>query len=262
MYLKKSLGQNFLKSPKIIGDMVSSAKIKEGDFVLEIGPGEGALTEALLSAKTKVTAIEKDRRLISVLSEKFSSQISTKQLTLIYGDVLDINIDKFAKGDYKVAANIPYYITGQIFRKFLETEKRPVSVTVLIQKEVAERIVAKDGKESILSISIKIYGNPKYVKTVGRGNFRPAPNVDSAILNIENISGKNFPDRNFEKKFFEILRAGFAHKRKLLSANLSPMFAKSQITEALAFCDISPKARAENLSASDWLKLAEKLLSI
>ena len=275
MLKKKSLGQHFLRSKNIISDIVNAGKVKSGDVVLEIGPGEGTLTVALLQTGAHVIAVEKDDRLIPVLQEKFSKEIKSRSLTLIHDDVLKFNTSthNLETRTYKIIANIPYYITGQIIRMFLESENQPESMTLLVQKEVAERIVAKPsfsnsvarsakggfrvkgGKESLLSLSVKAYGHPKYIRTVGRGAFSPQPNVDSAVLCIENISRSNFKKIS-EEKFFEILHAGFAHKRKQLLPNLSTsQVDKSLLVEAFRKCEIDLKARAEDVPLKTWLKL-------
>ncbi len=249
VYPKKSLGQNFLKSKKVIADIVLTGKILHGETVLEAGPGEGVLTEALLKAGAEVIAVEKDHRLIPLLQAKFPTEISSGQLTLIEADILYFDLcSTLHVPRYKVIANIPYYITGAFIRKFLESENQPSDMVVLVQKEVAERAVARDGKESLLSTSIKAYGTPRYVQTVKAGSFSPAPSVDSAILAVENISKKFFAGFS-EEKFFTLLKAGFAHKRKLLSGNM-------EISgETLEKLGIGAKARAENLRLSDWKKL-------
>ena len=160
---------------------------------------------------------------------------------------------------YLVIANIPYYITGLFLRKFLETEIQPSKIVVMVQKEIADRIVAKDGKESILSISVKAYGEPKVIMKVSRGSFDPMPNVDSAILEISDIS-ENFFTQNGkkidEKKFFEIVKAGFAHKRKILSANLKEILGEN-LPQIFAELNLSPNARAEDLKIQDWINLAK-----
>jgi 16S rRNA (adenine1518-N6/adenine1519-N6)-dimethyltransferase len=257
---KKSLGQNFLRSESALNAIVDAGSTSADDIVLEIGPGEGVLTEKLLKYAGKVVAIEKDNRFISFLQEKFRREITDNRLQIIEGDILnfDENFLDFGEKLYKIIANIPYYITGQVIRKFLGSKKQPESMTLLLQKEVAERIVAKDGKESLLSISIKVFGTPKYIKTVGRGSFAPQPNVDSAIIHIGEISRSKFYGIN-EEKFFEVLRAGFAHKRKLLTKNLETFSAPSKIQKIFKDCGLSEKIRAENLKVSDWIGLAAKL---
>lgn len=239
--------------------MVAASGAKKGDLVLEIGPGMGVLTEALLATEANVVAIEKDDRLIPILEEKFKKEIASGRLKLVHGDVLEEN---FEIKNYKVVANIPYYITGQVIRKFLEEENQPESMTLLLQKEVAERIVARDRKESLLSLSVKAYGEPKLVGKVPRGAFQPAPNVDSAIVHIGNISKEKFTRLNLvtEKKFFDLIHAGFAHKRKQLLPNLSVLSSKDALLSAFQICNLNSKCRAEDVSIETWFKLC-KILS-
>jgi 16S rRNA (adenine1518-N6/adenine1519-N6)-dimethyltransferase len=266
MLKKKSLGQNFLKSETALDAMVDAGDPNADDIILEIGPGEGVLTERLLKFAGKVIAIEKDSRLISFLKEKFDDQIVNGKLDILEKDILDFDekILEFYKHPYKIIANIPYYITGQVIRKFLEAKNQPESMTLLVQKEVAERIVAKtartggDNKESLLSLSVKVFGKPEYVRTVGRGAFTPQPNVDSAIIHISDISRKNFVKVN-EKKFFELIHAGFAHKRKQLLPNLSNLYEKDYVLEALKKCGLDSKCRAEDVSINIWLELCKTL---
>lgn len=258
MKTKKSLGQHFLNSPQIIADIVGAGNVEKSDTVVEIGPGEGVLTEKLLETGANIIAIEKDDRLIPVLQQKFTRDISTKKLNLIHADVLDVGIPHITNSKYKLVANIPYYITGQIIRMFLECDNQPTSMTLLIQKEVADRIVAKDEKESLLSLSVKIYGDPKLVRFVGRGAFTPQPNVDSAVINIENIS-KYKLDGVAEKLFFKIIHAGFAHKRKQLLQNLSNIYDKNHILNIFKKCNINEKTRAEDLKIPDWILICKNI---
>jgi len=158
---------------------------------------------------------------------------------------------------YILAANIPYYITGEIIRAFLTADMQPKQMALLVQKEVAERI-AKSKKESILSLSVKAYGTPRYVKKVSRICFSPVPKVDSAILSIENIS-KNFFDDVDEKTFFNILKTGFASKRKLLISNMSVKYEKPKVFQALSTCDIPDRARAEEVGLKKWKCLTKQL---
>ncbi len=230
MKAKKSLGQNFLTSQSAVSKIVDTADPRGDDIILEIGPGKGVLTKKLLFFAGKVVAVEKDDNLFEFLKEKFKKEIEANKLDLIHGDILDFdpNIFSFYKDlNHKLVANIPYNITGAILKKFLSAETQPELMVLMVQKEVAERIVAKDKKESILSLSVKIYGEPKYIQTVKAGSFSPAPKVDSAILLIENISRGGFVNGRHgvstlerEMRFFEILRAGFKSKRKKLVSNL------------------------------------------
>jgi 16S rRNA (adenine1518-N6/adenine1519-N6)-dimethyltransferase len=251
MYKKKSLGQHFLTSRHYVGMIAGAAAIAPGEWVLEIGPGEGVLTAELLMRGARVAAVEKDTRLIPVLAEKFSKELEEGKFVLIEGDVLEKNIEMAEP--YKLVANIPYYITGAILEKFLSGPNQPSMMVLLVQKEVAERI-AREKKESILSLSVKAYGTPKYIKTVPAGAFSPPPSVDSAILSVAHISRKNFADAAQEKKFFELLHAGFAHKRKLLARNLENILGESTTT-AMAEAEIPEKARAEDIDLTRWVRL-------
>jgi len=284
----KALGQNFLRDQNLARKIAEAGDIQAGDLVLEIGPGEGILTEHLLEKAGRVVAVEKDGQLCEFLKKKFVAEIKSGKLILICDDILKLDplpTSPLAGGGvpYKLIANIPYYITGAILRKFLTAKHQPECMVLMLQKEVAERIVARDGRESILSISVKVFGNPKILFRVRRGAFRPAPNVDSAVLIIENISRERFhlpptPSQRegetflpfgrrnkegVEENFFKILRAGFAHPRKKLSSNLKPLFGNKP-PPGLPFIKGEEQggglnARAENLTVQQWLKLAEML---
>lgn len=257
---KKSLGQNFLKSKKAILAIVESGKINNSDTILEIGPGQGALTEKLLETGAKIIAIEKDDRLIDFLNEKFKKEIENKQLTIINADILELNLDSISLKDreFKLIANIPYYITGLIFRKFLSEKIQPEKIVIMVQKEIADRIVARDGKESLLSLSVKVYGEAKKIMKVEKENFSPKPKVDSAILLIDNIS-KNFFNEISENKFFNIIKIAFAHKRKMLLANLKENYNKEKLISIFKQKNISEKVRSEDLKLEDWNFLVKNL---
>lgn len=246
---KKSLGQNFLISTRVSNMIAKAGDIVLGETVVEIGPGKGALTKELLDLGAHVIAIEKDESLVEVLGHKFIREIDDKKLEIIVGDALgEIELPE----KYKLIANIPYYITGAIIEKFLGSKFPPTLAVLMLQKEVADRIVARNKKESILSISVKIFGTPSIVMRVARGNFFPIPNVDSAVLKIENIKNP-FVSKKDEENFFTLVKRGFAHKRKKLSSNLelSP-------TQTVAAA-IPNNARAEDMNIEFWKNLAEKL---
>ncbi|MBP6912853.1 MAG: ribosomal RNA small subunit methyltransferase A [Candidatus Pacebacteria bacterium] len=291
---KKSLGQNFLHSKTALNKIISCSNLTNNDFVIEVGPGKGVLTEAILGAGAQVVAIEKDARLIELLNEKFESELESGQLKIILGDALtmevikkrkvflvvdkdftetglrgDANIEKNIveiNKDYKIIANIPYYITGALLRIFYEQVVKPTSVTVLVQKEVADRIIARDSKESLLSLSIKFYGEPKKVMNVSKQSFKPAPRVDSAILFIQTHakhlakdSGKN-TDLSVQGKFFDLIHRGFAHKRKVLRKNLIDSGLPNEIVdEAFAEIKIAPLSRAEDINFLTWIHLTDRL---
>lgn len=256
MLKKKSLGQHFLQAPHYLALIADTADIKAGERVLEVGPGDGALTRELLARGARVTAIEKDHRLIPILNETFKKEIKAKQLSVFEGDALEMTLaDVKIKGTYKVVANIPYYITGALMKKFLSEKKPASSLVLLVQKEVAER-VAREKKESILSLSVKVYGEPVYIKTVPRGAFVPPPGVDSAILHIKNVSRANLRDAAAEAKFFALVKAGFAQKRKVMKKNLEKILG-TNTSAIFARAGIPEGARAEDVSLAQWLLLAQ-----
>jgi 16S rRNA (adenine1518-N6/adenine1519-N6)-dimethyltransferase len=263
MKAKKHLGQHFLKSQSALVKIRDAADVVADDIVLEIGPGTGALTEILLFFAGKVVAIEKDRELIPVLQEKFAKEIASSKLELLQEDVLDFdpNVMSFYKGhDYKLVANIPYYITGAIIEKFLSAQCQPERMVLLIQKEVAERIVARNKKESILSTAVKAYGTPKIIAKVPPGAFVPPPTVDSAILSIENISRDFFVSPHEEKLFLAVMKSVFGKKRKQIGGSLAEFLGnKDAALSALAQAGIDAKTRPEDISLQTWKKLTQSL---
>ncbi len=252
------LGQHFLTGFWAARALAHAANVRPDETILEIGPGKGALTRELLAAGAHVVAIEKDGTLVKQLKVKFADEIASGKLTLIADDIRNIAPEQLGLKKYIVAANIPYYITGEIIRKSLTAKTQPRALILLVQKEVAERILARDGKESILSLSVKAYGAPKIVAKVSRGNFSPSPSVDSAILLIEDVS-RDFFSNVSERIFFKIIKIGFASKRKFLANNLAVQFGKEKIWNAFAACSISGKIRAEDLRLEQWGELATSL---
>lgn len=255
---KKSLGQNFLISPRVAESIALAAGLSPADTALEIGPGKGMLTKELLKSGAKIVAVEKDDRAIPLLRDTFKKEIGSGKLELIHRDILDLDIRnlKLEIRNYKVVANIPYYITGEILRLFLSAGQKPSCMILMVQKEVASRIL--DAKESILSLSVKAYGTPSRVMNVSRGNFFPAPNVDSAVIKIDSIQNP-FKDEAEEDRFFEIVKAGFAHKRKKLSSNLASVSAEERIQSAFKALAIDENARPEDLAFDVWKELARAL---
>ncbi|MES2930624.1 MAG: 16S rRNA (adenine(1518)-N(6)/adenine(1519)-N(6))-dimethyltransferase RsmA [Patescibacteria group bacterium] len=256
-HAKKSLSQNFLKSGYALRAMCDAASLTKDDAVLEIGPGKGALTAAFLDRGARVIAVEKDSDLVDYLNEKFTNEIGSGSLELIKGDILDFDPEKngLRKGKYKIIANIPYNITGLIIRRFLSEVVAPEVMVLLVQKEVAERIVSRGKKESILSLSVQAYGTPKYIMKVPKRFFSPSPKVDSAIIAITTFSQPTFETRDQEEKFFAIIKAGFAHKRKVLRTNLESIAQRESIDTTFEECGISPKARAEDIPFHLWQKI-------
>ncbi len=256
MLRKKSLGQHFLHSAHYVRMIADAAEIKKGEYVIEVGPGEGVLTKELLGRGARVVAIEKDARLIPVLHETFAKEIKNKKLFMYEADALEFDIAKALPKTkkYKLVANIPYYITGALLKKFLSGVHQPATLVFLVQKEVAERI-ARSAKESVLSLSVKAYGTPTYVKTVPRGAFVPPPTVDSAILLVSDISRNNFTNKEHEERFFELVRAGFGQKRKLLTSNLKKILGAGSST-ILQNVGTPERARAEDVPLEKWLMIS------
>lgn len=252
MYARKSLGQNFLMHARIAERIVKVAELASDAVVLEIGPGTGMLTRELLKHARRVIAVEADAELFEKLESDFANEIAWHKLELVHGDIREylLNSATAKIRGYQIVANIPYYLTGEILRMFLEADNQPSAMTLLVQKEVAER-VARSKKESILSLSVKAYGTPRYEFTVPRGAFKPAPKVDSAVLTVRAISRRNFRTKRKEELFFTLLRSGFAHKRKFVRNNL--------FNAGFSFrrSDLPEKARAEDLPLSVWLALSK-----
>jgi len=276
-YAKKTFGQNFLKDKVALEKIILAGKIESGETILEIGPGRGALTKYLLGAGACVVAVEIDPDMIEVLRETFEEEISEGRLVIHQLDILETDIATIGleAGEYKVIANIPYYITGLILRTFLESKIQPSRMVLLVQKEVAERIVdgqeggkkkqkrasRKKHKENILSLSVKVYGDVRYVTTVGAKSFSPAPKVDSAVIEISNISKERITQAGItDEDFFKIVKLGFGQKRKTLVNNLKHGgYESSAITKALESLGLDIRARAETLKLDHWLDLIKKI---
>ena len=252
------LGQHFLTGQWAAKRLAEAVAVRPHETILEVGPGKGALTRELLATGARVVAIEKDGALVGQLKKTFAREIGAGRIELVCADIRDITPEELGLTTYVVAANIPYYITGEILRQFLETRIPPRALALLVQKEVAERILARDKKESILSISVKAYGEPRIVAKVSRGNFSPPPSVDSAILLIDTVS-KDFFFGFTEKEFFSVVRAGFASKRKFLANNLGVKFGKTPALAAIQACGMNEKVRAEDVALPQWRGLAQTL---
>ena len=250
------MGQHFLTNVHFAAKLTEAVGVRTGETILEVGPGKGALTRELLK-RGPVIAIEKDGALVGALQKTFADDISSGNLRVVPEDIRNISPETLGLQKYVVAANIPYYITGEIIRQFLTASVQPRAMALLVQKEVTERILARDKKESILSLSVKVYGAPRIVAKVGRGNFSPPPSVDSAVLLISDISRSRFANID-EELFFKVVRAGFSSKRKFLASNLS-VFGKDAVAAAFASCGIPEKSRAEDIALEQWLELSRCL---
>lgn len=261
---KKSLGQHFLNSSAVPRWMCDAADLTEKEVVLEVGPGTGALTKELLARGAHVIALETDTRALKVLESTFAASIANGDLALIHTDVrtLDLtSMPELTDHHYKVVANIPYYLSGFLFRTFLESGVQPSTLVFLVQKEVAKRItssISTGEKESLLSLSVKAFGEPSYVKTVSRNHFSPAPKVDSAIVAVRNISRENFTDVD-QALFFKTLHLGFGQKRKQLLGNLSKQYSRALLTNIFSTLSLPVSVRAEDVPLEMWLTLVRTL---
>lgn len=267
---KRSLGQNFLVDETHLDRIAAAADLSPADVVLEIGPGLGTLTERLAAQAGFVVAVELDDRLIELLRGRFADQ---PHVRIVHGDILELAPahlvfapnhpagpfddrqfdDQFDYKNYKVVANLPYYITSAALRHLLEAEVRPTLAVVMVQKEVAERICAQPGEMSLLAVSVQFYAAPRIVQRVPAGAFYPPPKVDSAVLRLDVYPQPAVSDVP-PARFFQVVRAGFGQKRKQLANSLSAGLArpKPEIAAALAAAGIDPARRAETLSLAEW----------
>lgn len=251
MKAKKSFGQNWLKDQHTLDVIVKSANIDQSDTILEVGPGLGYLTDKLIATGAQIVAVESDKDLIFPLKQKF---LRVKNIRIISSDILKFNLSELPR-NYKVVANIPYYLTSNLIRMLLETSNKPLSMVLLVQKEVAQRIVARAGQMSILAFSVQYYSTPQIIADVSRELFEPVPNVDSSIVKFT-IRAEPLFDAN-TKNLFRIVRGGFSNKRKMLKNSLSAALQIDQTTvlDILTNCSISQNARAQELDFDQWHRL-------
>lgn len=237
---KKSLGQNFLINVGILEKIVDAAEITKADTVLEVGPGTGNLTKLISERAGSVIAIEKDYRLIEDLKLKFPT------IKLIEEDILKFKPEEhdLKDGNYKVVANIPYYITSNLLRIIFEKWPKPKLIVLTIQKEVAQRIVAKPPDMNLLALSIQLYSEPKIIGYISKGSFRPIPKVDSAIIKLIPKEGIDVTNN---EKILTIAKKAFSGKRKQLQNTLPEVDFES--------LGINPKSRPEELKVSDWFRM-------
>jgi len=253
---KKSLGQNFLVEPAGLRKVIEAAGVQKDDQVLEIGAGLGSLTVLLAQSARLVVAVEIDRELIPPLQkalEKYSN------VHVIHGDILRQNPDSLGlEARYLVVANIPYYISSAILRHLLTAKQKPTRMILTVQKEVAERVCATQGKHSLLSLSVQVFGDPRLAGIIPAGSFLPAPEVDSAILVIDLFPQPAIPEEDLDR-FFSLAKAGFSQKRKTLRNSLSGgMRISTQEAETLlGNAGLDPMLRAEALSLEAWGKLVQ-----
>ncbi len=253
----KRLGQNFLIDKNILKNIIKAANIQPNDIILEIGPGIGILTRESAKKAKKVIVVEKDHKMIEILKETMRD---FKNIEIIQEDILKISNFNLINSNYKIVANLPFYITSPVIRKFLETDYSPKKMILTIQKEVAQRICAKPPKMNLLAVSVQFYAKPDIISYISKKSFWPQPKVDAAILKISLSDQKKDPV--LVQQFFKIIKAGFSQPRKQLINNLSRglNLDKKQTQSLLVEINIRPNQRAESLTIDNWIKLTKKFI--
>lgn len=253
---RKQFAQHFLTDENIIRRIVHAADIQAGDLVLEVGPGRGHLSRALLTAGALLVAVEIDRELATAMKQTAGSDPS---FSVFEGDFLSrspadwLQKAGFASGDYKVVANLPYNITSAVLRHLLEASLQPTLLVLMLQREVALELTAKPERMSLLSVSVQYYGDARIISLVAAGSFFPRPKVDSALVKIQVQRPSRYPETD-PRLFFKIVRAGFGGRRKQIHNALSGGLLKSsaEVINLLLDAGIDPSRRAETLSMEEW----------
>ena len=263
----KGLGQSFLMDRDVLRQIVEASEITPADVVLEVGPGVGQLTRALAERAAAVVAVELDRKMIAVLAEELAH---SSNVHIIEGDILQVDPVEAVRSiappssttplRYKVVANLPYYITSAAIRHLLGAHPRPELMTLMLQSEVAQRIVAQPGEMSLLALGVQMYGTPEVVCHVPSSAFYPRPQVDSAVLRVRVDPQPRVPEAELPR-FFQVAQAGFGQKRKQLHNSLahSLHLPTQVILEALERAGIDAERRAQTLSIAEWATLAQAL---
>lgn len=254
------MGQHFLVSRATLKKIIDAANLDAKKTVLEVGAGDGVLTYELARLSGKVVAVEKDKNLALYLRQGLTDK-EVKNVFLVEGDILKIPFAELGVGKkYSLVGNIPYYLTSRLIRRFLESDNPPEEMFLMIQKEVAERIVADPPRMNLLALSVQVYAKPKILFFVPPGAFHPQPKVDSAFIAITEISENEFREGGVDKEiFFKVARAAFQTKRKTLANSLANnlKLAKGTTERMLAVCGIDSKRRAETVSIKEWLEIAK-----
>lgn len=256
---KKKYGQNFLNDQNTVLERIMEvSQVSSDDEVLEIGPGEGALTELLLQRAKKVNCVEIDTDLEKILRKKFDSN---PKFNLHMGDILEADLRGIIGANTKVVANIPYYITSPIINKLIEHRDLIDEVYLMVQKEVGERVCATSGKErSVLTLAVEYFGEAEYLFTIPKEFFTPVPKIDSGFIGIKFYKDRRFESIIDENLFFKYVKGAFSNKRKNIVNNLATLgISKDKIQEVLTKLGISFNERAENLSIEQFIELAKLL---
>ena len=256
----KGLGQNFIADQAVVEKIVAAAELDSDDIVLEIGAGLGTMTTLLARDAGRVAAVELDQRLIPVLQSELAG---LDNVTLTQGDILALDPAALVGGldlPYKVVANLPYYITSAVLRHLLECASKPRRMVLTVQREVAERIVAKPGRMSLLAVSVQFYGRPKLLFRIKPGSFYPAPRVQSAVVRVDVPTTPPVLVED-EGVFFRIVKAGFSQRRKQLRNALSAGLRQqpAEVAARLKQVDVDPRRRAETLNLDEWARISHVL---
>jgi len=263
---QKHLGQVFLKDKAIITKIIQAGRIKPQNQILEIGPGKGILTKALVEAEANVVAVEKDLELVKFLKNYFKDKHNLK---IIQGDIRDfLKTNQFhtqysiLNPPYKVLGNIPYYLTAHLLRLILEIPEKPSLVIFMVQKEVAQRIISQPPKMNLLAVSVQFYAKPEIICYVSKNSFSPKPKVDSAVIKLTPYPVIALRQMVERQSFFKVVKAGFKQPRKLLLNNLSAdlKIEKEIIKKAFKQLNIPLQIRAQNLSIKQWVSLTLLLI--
>ena len=257
---KKGLGQNFLTDEGVLDKIVAAAELSSDDTVLEVGPGLGHLTRLLARQAGRVIAVELDGRLLPILRDQLAGY---DNIELIQGDILELFLSSLLfplSSEYKVVANLPFYITSAVLRRFLTGEPSPIRMVVTVQCEVAQRITAQPGDMSLLAVGVQFYGRPRVVARIKAGAFYPRPEVNSAVVRIDRHSTPPVKVSDAEA-FFTVVRAGFAQRRKQLRNSLTAGLRRPQATivAALKSAGVDPRRRPETLSLPEWAAITYQL---
>lgn len=269
---QKSLGQHFLIDPEALKKMLQAAELSKSDFVVEVGPGFGVMTLPMADLAGRILAVETDKKVLQILKalgsgcpnlDVLPSNILKLDSRYIYDRYKTWSKVKKGKTSYKLVSNLPYYITSAILKLFLETDLPPDLIVVMVQKEVAERIVAKPGELSILGVSVQFFGEPEYIAEISKNSFWPKPEVDSAIIKIKPFKEPPFGVDNV-RMFFRIVKAGFGEKRKQLHNSLAGgLWLDDEVVQsALDELGIDPRVRPQDLSLEEWAKIYHRFKQI
>lgn len=259
LHARKSLAQHFLIDEEALATILDAADLGPGDTVIEVGPGLGVLTEELASRAGRVIAVELDGRLATALQERLASH---DNVSIINGDILKVDpgglmgYDSVPPSGYKVVANLPYYITSLVLRRFLEAHQPPETMVIMVQREVAETIAAAPGGMSLLSVSVQFFGEPSIVGIIPAASFHPPPTVDSAILKITATESHRLAVTD-QAGFFKLVRAGFKATRKQLANSLANglIRPRDEVLPLLEEAGIDPKRRPGTLTVDEWIRL-------